>query len=73
MPKQLPQFDYVHTRVLNSDGGIVADIVSREKRSWIMSRIRGSGTGPEMLVRRALHNSAFDIGCTEETCRGSRT
>jgi len=33
----------------------MADIVSREKRSEMMSGIRGRDTRPELLVRRALH------------------
>jgi len=35
------------------------DTVSVEKRSYIMSRIRSKDTGPEMVVRRALHG----MGC----------
>lgn len=33
----------------------MADIVDRATRSRIMSRIRGADTGPERLLRRALH------------------
>lgn len=33
----------------------MTDIWSREKRSEVMSRIRGKDTGPELLLRRALH------------------
>lgn len=33
----------------------MADVVSTEKRSWIMSRIRGKNTKPELWVRRFLH------------------
>lgn len=32
----------------------MADIVSKEKRSWNMSRIKGRDTGPEMKLRRYL-------------------
>lgn len=31
------------------------DTVSPEKRSWIMSRIRGRDTSPELRLRRLLH------------------
>ena len=30
------------------------DVFSKEKRSWVMSRIRGSNTGPELKLRRLL-------------------
>lgn len=32
----------------------MADIMSREKRSSVMSRIRGKDTGPELALRREL-------------------
>ena len=31
------------------------DTVSPEKRSWVMSRVRGKNTRPEMVVRSLLH------------------
>jgi DNA mismatch endonuclease (patch repair protein) len=37
----------------------MADIFSKEKRSEIMSRIRGKHTGPELVVRRALFAQGF--------------
>jgi len=37
----------------------MADIVSPEKRSRMMAGIRGKGTKPEMLVRRALFAEGF--------------
>ena len=33
----------------------MADVLSAEERSRLMSRIRGRDTGPEMIVRRGLH------------------
>ena len=33
----------------------MADTISVEKRSWVMSRIAGKNTTPEMRVRRAAH------------------
>jgi DNA mismatch endonuclease (patch repair protein) len=32
----------------------VVDFLSKEKRSWVMSRIRGKNTGPERQVARVL-------------------
>jgi len=33
----------------------LADRISREKRSWNMSRIRSKNTKPEILLRKTLH------------------
>lgn len=35
------------------------DIVSKEYRSWIMSRIRGKNTKPELLVRALLYRMGY--------------
>jgi len=35
------------------------DTISKERRSWVMSRIRGKDTKPEMLVRSFLHRNGF--------------
>lgn len=37
----------------------MADIVSRETRSRMMSGIRGSDTSPELIVRRHLHDAGL--------------
>ena len=37
----------------------MVDIVSKEKRSWNMSRIAGRETGPELVVRRTAHRMGF--------------
>ncbi|MFW5887733.1 MAG: very short patch repair endonuclease [Bacteriovoracia bacterium] len=37
----------------------MADVHSRETRSYNMSRIKGKDTKPEMLVRRFLHAQGF--------------
>jgi DNA mismatch endonuclease, patch repair protein len=37
----------------------MADIVSREVRSRMMSGIRGKNTKPEMLIRKELHRLGF--------------
>lgn len=33
----------------------MVDHISSERRSWLMSRVRGKHTSPEMRVRRAAH------------------
>lgn len=35
------------------------DIVNKEKRSAIMSRVRSANTGPEIRVRRILHRLGY--------------
>jgi DNA mismatch endonuclease, patch repair protein len=35
------------------------DTISKERRSWNMSRIRGRDTAPEILVRSALHHLGY--------------
>jgi len=35
------------------------DILTREERSVLMSRIRGTNTKPELIVRRLLHRSGY--------------
>ena len=37
----------------------MADRISREHRSWNMSRIRGKDTGPEKRLRSLLHRSGY--------------
>jgi DNA mismatch endonuclease (patch repair protein) len=37
----------------------VADTLSPTERSALMSRIRGTDTGPELVVRSALHRAGF--------------
>lgn len=37
----------------------MADKLTKERRSWNMSRIRGKDTGPELIVRRLLHRQGF--------------
>src|SRR5688572_20093051 len=34
-------------------------MLTRERRSWNMSRIRGHDTAPERLVRSALHRAGY--------------
>ena len=35
------------------------DLLTREKRSWNMSRIRGKNTAPELIVRSFLHRNGM--------------
>jgi len=35
------------------------DVFSKEKRSWIMSRISSSNTKPEIIVRKIIHAMGF--------------
>lgn len=35
------------------------DSVSKEKRSWIMGRVKGQNTRPEKLVRSLLHRMGY--------------
>ena len=37
----------------------MVDIISEERRSWNMSRIRSKNTKPEMIVRSMLHRMGF--------------
>jgi DNA mismatch endonuclease (patch repair protein) len=37
----------------------MVDSLSRKHRSWNMSRIRSRDTGPELLVRSALHRAGY--------------
>jgi len=37
----------------------MTDVFSKEKRSWIMSRVKGRDTKPEMLVRSFVHRMGF--------------
>lgn len=39
----------------------MADVHSKEVRSYNMSRIKGKDTKPEMLVRRFLHAQGFRL------------
>ncbi|MFU8858363.1 MAG: very short patch repair endonuclease [Deferrisomatales bacterium] len=37
----------------------MTDVFSKEKRSWIMSRVKGRDTKPEVLVRSFVHRMGF--------------
>jgi DNA mismatch endonuclease (patch repair protein) len=38
---------------------MMVDILTKERRSWNMSRIRGKHTGPERRLRSLLHRAGF--------------
>ena len=37
----------------------MSDVFSRKKRSWIMARISGSNTKPEIIVRKILYGMGY--------------
>ena len=37
----------------------MTDFVSKEKRSWLMSRVKGRDTKPEIRVRSLIHRMGF--------------
>lgn len=37
----------------------MGDVFSAEKRSWVMARVKGTNTRPELLVRSTLHRMGF--------------
>jgi len=39
--------------------GMNKDRLTKERRSWNMSRIRGKNTKPEMIVRSLLHRMGY--------------
>ena len=48
----------------------MADVHSKETRSYNMSRIKGKNTKPEMLVRRFLHANGFRYKLHDKTLPG---
>lgn len=37
----------------------MVDHISRERRSWLMSRVRSKDTTPELIVRRLAHSMGY--------------
>ena len=37
----------------------MTDVFTKEKRSWIMSRVKGRDTKPEILVRSVIHRMGY--------------
>lgn len=48
----------------------MADVHTREQRSFNMSRIKGKDTKPEMLVRKYLHAQGFRYKLHDKTLPG---
>lgn len=48
----------------------MADVHTKEQRSYNMSRIKGKNTKPEMLVRRFLHANGFRYKLHDKTLPG---
>ena len=48
----------------------MADVDTKEQRSFNMSRIKGKDTKPEMLVRRFLHANGFRYKLHDKTLPG---
>lgn len=46
------------------------DRISKERRSWNMSRIKGRDTKPEMIVRSALHKLGYRFRLHSRTLPG---
>jgi DNA mismatch endonuclease, patch repair protein len=48
----------------------MADVLTKEQRSYVMSRIRSKNTKPEMLVRKYLHAHGFRFRLHNEKLAG---
>ena len=48
----------------------MADQLTKERRSWNMSRIRGKHTAPEMVVRSTLHQMGYRFRLHEKKLPG---
>ena len=51
-------------------GFVLTDIISKERRSWNMGRIRGRDTGPEMRVRSLLHGLGYRFRLHDKSLPG---
>jgi len=49
----------------------MTDRISKEHRSWNMSRIRGKDTGPEKIVRSLLHSMGYRFRLHKKDLPGS--
>lgn len=48
----------------------MADTLSKERRSWNMSRIKGANTRPEIALRSLLHRAGFRFRLHDRTLPG---
>ena len=49
----------VHSVLKSATLPSVRDRLTKERRSWNMSRIRGKNTSPELVVRKLLHRMGY--------------
>lgn len=49
----------------------MTDVVTREKRSWMMSRVKGRDTKPEILIRSMVHRMGFRFRVCQRHLPGS--
>lgn len=49
----------LHERAISKHSGRSKDRLTKKRRSWNMSRIRGKNTTPERVVRSMLHRMGF--------------
>jgi DNA mismatch endonuclease (patch repair protein) len=49
---------------------MMVDILTKERRSWNMSRIRGKDTGPEKRLRSLLHRAGFRFRLHQQDLAG---
>jgi DNA mismatch endonuclease, patch repair protein len=49
----------------------MVDTVTRQQRSWNMSRVRGKNTEPELVVRRGLHSKGLRFRLHRKDLPGS--
>lgn len=49
----------------------MTDTFAKEKRSWIMRRVKGHGTKPEILVRSVIHRMGYRFRVNRRDLPGS--
>lgn len=49
----------------------MADVFSKKKRSWVMSRVKGRDTKPELLVRSIVHRMGYRFRVNRRDLPGS--
>ena len=49
----------------------MADVFTKAKRSWVMSRVRSTDTGPERIVRSFLHRRGFRFSLNKRGLPGT--
>ena len=49
----------------------MTDVFSRQRRSWVMGRIRSKNTTPEVAVRRIIHGKGFRFRLHQRSLPGT--